>query len=97
MGEIDINRAEITLLVNGKKRAKLLNGDYGEVVTLEKFVRIRLSDGTEYFAEVKLVPRDITPGDADWDGVVYENFLLEGYGILDDGAGKVVHQKRGYI
>ena len=97
MGEVNLNQAEITLLVNGKKRAKLLNGDYGEVLTLEKFVRIRLSDGTEYFAEVRLVPGDIIPKDSDWDGVVYENFLLEGYGIFDDGAGKVVHQKRGFI
>ena len=97
MGEVNLNQAEVTLLVNGKKRVKTFEGDIREAVLLEKFVRVRLSDGTEYFAEVRLVPRDILPGDVDVDSVVYETFFLEGYGILDDGAGKVVHQKRGYI
>ena len=98
MAEVNLNQAEVTLLSNGKKRIKRLDGSYAEAITLAKFARVTLSDGTQYFAELRLVPTDIFPNDAaGLQDAVYEHFFLEGYGIFDNGDGNVVHEKRGHI
>lgn len=94
MGVVDLQVVEVTLLLNGKKKVKRLNGDFQEALMFSKLCRVTLSDGTEYFTELRLVPGDFMPG-ADSLGTDY--FFIEGYGVFDDGAGKVVHEKRGYV
>ena len=96
MGEVDLNRAEVTLLTTGKRRVKTLDGDYREAVTLAKVCKVTLSDGTQYFAEFRLVPADINaPGD-EAHNVQYDNVFLEPYDVYKDG-GTIVHERRGYI
>ena len=98
MGEVNLDKAEVTLLSRGKKRIKRLDGSYAEAITLETFCRVTLSDGTQYFAELRVVPRDIyQSGTVGADQFVYEHFFLEAHGVEDKGDGFVVHDKRGHI
>ena len=93
MGEVDLNSAEVTLLSRGKKRIKRLDGSYAEAITLEKFVRVTLSDGTQYLADLKLIPADIFAPGTEAHTVKYEHFFLEAANPGDN----IVHEKRGYI
>jgi hypothetical protein len=97
MGVVDLDQVEVTLLSNGKKRVKRLNGDMCEAQTFSKICRVTLSDGTQYFAELKLVPADFMPDPILAHTVVFDHFFIEGYGVFNDGAGQVVHERRGYI
>ena len=96
MGEVDLNKVEVTLLTMGKRRVKRLNGDFEEALTLAKVCKVTLSDGTQYFAEFRLVPADVNAPGYEVDGVQYENIFLEAYDVFKDG-GTVVHERRGYI
>jgi hypothetical protein len=97
MGEVNLDQVEVTLLTRGKRHVKRFNGDFAEAITLNKFARITLSDGTEYFAELRLVPNDLFPFSVNADQLVYENFFIEAHDVLSDGKGNVVHEKRGHI
>jgi len=97
MGVVDLDEVEVTLLSNGKKRVTRLNGDVQEAVTFSKICRVTLSDGTQYFAELRLVPADFMPNPILAHTVKFDHFFIEAYDVRDDGQGKVVHERRGYI
>ena len=96
MGVVDLNVAEVTLLSNGKKLVQRFSGDVQEAQLFSKICRVTLSDGTQYFAELQLVPRDFVPQE-DGHTVNFDHFFIEGYGLFNDGMGQVVHEKRGHI
>ena len=98
MGAVDLNTAEVTLLIEGKKRVKRFNGDIQEAVIFAKHCRVTLSDGTEYQAEIRIVPPDIyASGSAEAGQFLYEYVFLEADDVHNDGKGNVVHEKRGHI
>ena len=96
MGEVNLDNVEVTLLSNGKKYVRRLNGDYDWAQTFSKLCRVTLSDGTQYTAELKLVPLDFLP-QADAHAVNFDHVFIEGYGLYNDDEGQVVHEKRGHI
>ena len=96
MGVVDVDKIEVTLLKTGRKLVERANGDVAEALSFSKFCRVTLSDGTEYYAELRLIPQEFIPT-TDAHVVNFDNVFIEQYTVADDGKGAIVHEKRGYI
>lgn len=97
MGVINLDKAEVTLLLSGKKKIKRVDGSVGEALIFEKFCKVKFQDGSEYFAPVRLGPAEIFAENETGDQAQHEHLFIEGYGVRDNGDGEVVFEKRGEI
>ena len=96
MGVVDVDKIEVTLLKTGSRYVKRANGDFATALTFSKLCRVTLSDGTEYYAELRLIPQEFIPT-TDAHVVDFGTVFIEQYTVADDGKGAIVHEKRGYI
>ena len=96
MGVVDVDKIEVTLLKTGSRRVERFNGDVADALTFSKLCRVTLSDGTEYYAQLRLIPQEFIPT-TDAHVVDFDTVFIESYTVADDGKGAIVHEKRGHI